>query len=114
MPAVSSTGAPALSITLPSTVTWRASISARARSRGGARPLSTISTPRRTLCLATLVASAHDPVRDRTEPAVLEPRIPEDRLGLAHTVGGHRPRRFKAEERRITGFGACRILARAL
>src|SRR6185436_10072842 len=99
---------------------------ARARSRDGARPRSTINTSRRTLLLAmverakthstfdrTLVPAADNPIRDGPQPAVLEACVVEDGLGLAHTIGGHRSRAFEAEKRRIAGLGARGILARA-
>src|SRR6185503_10064308 len=102
-------------------------MSARARSRDGTRPLSTINTSRRTLFLAivecgagtarvfvALVAAAHDPISDGTEPALFEPGIVEDGLGLGYAVGGHCSRSFEAEQRRIAWFGARRILAGAL
>ena len=93
--ASAATGAPAFETTWPSTVTWPARISARARSRDGASPRSTSATSSRVLlrghkctdhdgsagspeCVsipsrsAVTVLARHDPVRDRqpSQPSV--------------------------------------------
>src|SRR5258708_4751623 len=113
MRASAATGAPALETTWPSTETWPARISARARSRVGARPRSTSARSRRFLAGKSVLAR-DDPLRDRREVTGRQLRIGEGLARARCAVRGERPRCVETEHRGIRRLGARRVLSRGL
>ena len=61
-----------------------------------------------------LASARDDPVGDRPELSLGEPRLDERVLGPRSALVGQLPRPFQAEERRVGGLGAGRVLAGGL
>src|ERR1041384_417102 len=121
--AAQSTAVPALVCRWPSTLTCPARISARARSRDGARPLSTTSWSSRTRNVCNLerlitrvgvgrdpspysdsIRSFDDPAADLQQPRTVELHRCQRRCGALETFARHALREFEPIERRIRGL----------
>src|SRR5882762_9353479 len=115
-----STWVPAFVCGWPSTLTWPARISARARSREEASPFSTTSSSRRTRTFCnlksprdsdSLIRAVDDPAADLQEARVRQLGRRERRRRALEALARHPLRRVEAIERGIRRLAGRRVLA---